>query len=237
MIPIVDSVASQPAEMTLAAAVLMGALASSNVCAVVRLPILAAYVAGAGVSRKRVMFLVAFFALGLVGGTVLLGLTATSMADGVHKILQVDKRLFWLLGFCLVVVGVLLSGLIDLQFVPQRWRHAAGRLVQADYPGALLVGFVLGLLQTPACPTCRAELLTVVEGGAVAGSWLYGLLLLLGFAVGQSTMALGVGVLMGLLRPGLVQWLRTRMCSLEPRLRFSIGHMLIVLGLYFVLVG
>lgn len=237
MVSIFDCVPGQPVEITLAGAVVMGALASSNVCAIVRLPIVAAYVVGAGVSRKRALLLVASLVLGLLGGTVLLGLTATSMADGIHKTLQVDKRLFWLLGLCLVVVGVLLSGLIDLQLVPQRWRHALGRLVRADIPGALLVGFVLGLLQTPACPTCRAEFLTVVEGGAAGGSYLGGLVLLVGFAVGQSLLALGVGALAGLLRPGPVAWLRTRMCSLEARMQWLLGDMLIVLGLYFVVVG
>ena len=183
------------------------------------------------------LILTVLFTLGLAGGTVLLGLTATPTADGVHQALQVSKCLFWILGLCLVGAGVLISGLINLQLVPPKWRGVAERLVGTDWPGALLLGIVLGLLQTPACPTCRAELLVVVEGAAVEGSALYGLILLLAFTAGQSLMALTVGMLAGLLRPRLLAWLRRWMCSIEPRMQLLTGNMLVVIGIYFVVVG
>jgi cytochrome c biogenesis protein CcdA len=237
MVSTLDLASIEPPAMTLAAAVWMGVLASLNVCAVVRLPILVAYVAGTGVSRRRSLILTAFFALGLAGGTLLLGLMATPMADGLHKALQVNKCLFWTLGLCLVVAGVLISGLINLPLVPEKWRGIGERLAKADLPGALLLGIVFGLLQTPACPTCRAQLLMVVDPAAVGGFSLYGLVLLVGFAAGQSLAALGVGTLTGLLRPSLLAWLRRWMCSIEPRMQLLTGNMLVVLGIYFVIVG
>ena len=220
--------------MTLAVSVWMGVLASASVCAVVRLPILVAYVAAAGTTRRHAAILTVLFALGLAGGTVLLGLTATPTDDGVHKTLQVSKGLFWILGLCLAGAGVLISGLVNLQLVPPKWRGVAERLVRTDWPGALLLGLVLGLLQTPACPTCRAELLVVVEGAAVSP---YGLLLLLAFTAAPSLTALIVGMLIGLLRPCLLAWLRRWMCSIEPRMQLLIGNMLVVIGIYFVVVG
>jgi len=236
MVPSLGPVSIQSPEMTWAAAVWMGVLASLNVCAVVRLPILATYVMSVGVSRKRALVLTALFALGLAGGTVLLGLSATPQADGIHKSLQVSKYAFWLLGPGLIVAGVLLSGLINPQLVPQKWRRVSERLVKTDRPGALLLGLVFGLLQTPACPTCRAEFLSVVETVPVGGI-VGGLLLLTGFALGQSFVTLGVGMVAALLRPDLVTWLRTRMCSIEPRMQLLAGDMLVVLGIYFVVVG
>lgn len=221
--------------MTLTVAIWMGVLASLNICAVVRLPVLAAYVAGAGSSRKHALLLAGLVALGLAGGTWLLGLTATTVADGVHKTLQVNKSSFWILGFCLIATGVLVSGLVNPQLVPERWRRVGERLAQANVPGALLLGLVLGLLQTPACPTCRAQLLAVAEAAPIKS--LGGPLLLAGFAVGQSLVALGAGILVGLLKPNLFAWLRTRMCSLEPRMQLLTGNMLVVLGIYFILVG
>ena len=221
--------------MTLTVAIWMGVLASLNICAVIRLPVLAAYVAGAGTSRRHALILAGLFALGLAGGTGLLGLSATSMADGVHKTLQVNKYSFWTLGVCLIVTGVLVSGLVHSQLVPERCRRVSRRLAQTNLPGALLLGLVLGLLQTPACPTCRTQLLAVVEAAPVQS--LGGPLLLAGFAAGQGLVALGVGVTIGLLKPSLFAWLRTRMCSLEQRMQLLTGNMLVVLGIYFVIVG
>jgi len=237
MIPTVNPAWIQPPGMTLTAVIGMGVLASSNVCAVVRLPILAAYVAGCGASRKHALVLAVLLALGLVGGTVLLGLTATPTADGVHKTLQVSKQAFWVLGFCLVVMGVLTSGLVNPELLPQKWRATSMRLVKADWPGAVLLGVVLGLLQTPACPMCRTELLSVVEAIPVRGLSLSGPILVIGFAAGQSLLALAVGVLIGLLKPNVLLWLRTRMCSIEQRMQLLTGNMLVILGIYFVVVG
>jgi len=232
MVPTPDSLSIPPAEMTLAVVLWMGVLASFNVCAVVRLPVLAAYVAGAGTSRKHAALLAGLFALGLAGGTWLLGSAATPVADGVHKTLQVNKHSFWILGSCLIGIGVLVSGLVNLPLVPEKWRRIGQRLAPTNVPGALLLGLVLGLLQTPACPTCRVQLLAVAEAPVQGGP-----ILLLGFAAAQGLVALGIGLLVALLKPRLFAWLRTQMCSLEQWMQLLTGNMLVVLGVYFVIVG
>jgi cytochrome c biogenesis protein CcdA len=237
MVSILDPFLTQPPEMTLAVSVWMGVLASVSVCAAVRLPLLVAYVAATGTTRRHATVLTVLFTLGLAGGTVLLGLAATPTDGGIHQALQVSKGWFWILGLCLAGAGVLISGLINLQLVPPKWRGVAERLVRTDWPGALLLGIALGLLQTPACPTCRAGLLAVVEGAAAGGSALYGLILLLAFTAALSLTALLVGTLTGLLRPHLLAWLRKWMCSIEPRMQLLIGNLLVVMGIYFVVVG
>jgi cytochrome c biogenesis protein CcdA len=237
MMPNLEPLLAQPSGLTLTAALWIGVLASLNVCAVVRLPVLAAYVGGVAASRRHALILTVLFALGLAGGTTLLGLTATPLADGVHRTLQVDKYLFWTLGSCLIVVGVLISGLIHPQLVPGTWRRIGEQLVRANLLGSLLLGIVFGLLQVPACPVCRAELQAIVEAVPAGGVSPYGLSLLAAFVAGQSLVTLGVGVLTGLLKPGLLAWLRTQMCSIEPRMQFLTGNMLVVLGIYFVIVG
>ncbi len=220
--------------MTLAVTVWMGVLAAFNVCAAVRLPILAVYVAGAGTSKKHALILAVLLALGLGGGTWLLGLGAIPAADGVHKVLQVNKYAFWILGSCLIAVGVLVSGLIHLPLVPEKWRRLGQQLAPTTVPGALLLGLVLGLLQTPACPTCRAQLLAVVEAAPIQGATP---LLLAGFVAGLSLAALGVGLTAILVKPYLFAWLRTQMCSFEQRMQLLTGNMLVVLGVYFLIVG
>ncbi len=237
MVSVLDSLPFPPSEMTPAVAGWMGLLVLLHTCAAVRLPILAAYMAGAGTTRKRVLLLTTLLAAGLFGGTAILGLTAGQAADGVHRTLQASKYSFWVLGACLIVVGIPLSGLIEPQLVPERCRKIWERLVKTDGLGALLLGLVLGLLQTPACPTCRAELLAVIGAAPVQGSSDNSLALLAAFAAGQSLIAWGVAVLAGLVRPSLLAWLRTRMCSAELRAQFLAGNMLVVLGIYFVIVG
>jgi hypothetical protein len=237
MVPIPDPASIQPFEMTFRAAVWMGALTSVHICAMARLPILTAYLMGAGISKRHALILTVLFAAGLAAGTVLVGLTAIPMAGGVHRAFQVNKCLFWILGSFLVVVGVLISGLINLQLVPRKWRKVAERLIKTDGLGALLLGIALGLLQIPACPNCRTELLRVVESAAGGGLPFCNLVLLVGFTAGQSCAVLSFGTLISLLRPGLLAWLRRRMCSIEPRLQLLVGNMLVVLGIYFVVVG
>lgn len=234
MVPTPDTLAIQPDEVTLTVALWMGVLAAFNVCAAVRLPVLAGYVAGAGTSRKHAVVLAVLLALGLGGGTWLLGQTAIPAADGVHKILQVNKHTFWILGSCLIVIGVLVSGLINWPLIPEEWRRLGRRLAPTTVPGALLLGLVLGLLQTPVCPTCRTQLLAIVETTPGRGS---GALLLAGFVAGLSFAALGVGLAVAWLKPRLFGWLRTQMCSLEQRVQLLTGNMLVVFGIYFIIVG
>ncbi len=180
------------------------------------------------------MLLAVLLALGLGGGMWLLGSTATPAADGVHKVLQANKSSFWILGSCLIAIGVLVSGMINLPLVPEKWRRLGQQLAPTTVPGALLLGLVLGLLQTPACPTCRTQLLAIVEAAPARGS---ASLLLAGFVAGLSLAALGVGLTVALVKPRLFGWLRTQMCSLEPRMQLLTGNMLVVLGIYFLIVG
>lgn len=216
----------------------MGILASLHACAAIRLPILAAFAMGVGgTSRRRAPLLATLLAAGLIGGTVFLGMTATPVGEGARQTLQASKQTFWVFGGCLIAVGILLSGLIDSQLLPERGRKLWERVVRVDALGALLLGFGLGLLQTAACPTCRTELLAIVGAAPVPGSSGSGLNLLVGFAAGQSLIAWFVVILMGLVKPSLLTWLKTRMCSAEPRARLLAGNLLVVLGIYFVIVG
>jgi hypothetical protein len=211
-------------------------MASVSWCAAVRLPIVVAYVAGVGKAKKHGLILSAFFALGLMAGIVLLGATAGAASDGVHRVLHADKVLFWGLGLALFISGVLVSGLIDPQVLPQRLKSIGVCLSKAGLPGAFLLGGAFGLLQTAACPHCGPALLALVETAAVEGSPSRGLRLA-SFAAGQGLLVLGVGVLASLARSDLLVLLRARMCSIEQRARLLAGNLLMVLGIYFVIVG
>jgi cytochrome c biogenesis protein CcdA len=224
------------ADVTLLTVFVAGTAASLGLCAVVRLPIVLAYVAGAAGSKRHGILLSALFVSGLIAGTVLLGLTAGPPDEGLRGILSLNKYLFWFLGGGLFVTGTLLSGLINPHLLPARWQQAAKRLARTGSPGAFLLGCALGLLQTPACPHCGGTIQTLVEVAA-GGSLFRGPVLFAGFAAGQGLTMLAVGVLTSLAMPDLLRRLRTRMCSIEPRIQLLAGNVLMVLGIYFIIVG
>jgi cytochrome c biogenesis protein CcdA len=177
------------------------------------------------------------FALGLVVSSVLLGALAASAGESPLGLLQINRLFFWGFGVLLLVAGLFLSGLISPQVLPQRWQRIADHLGQAGLWGALLLGFGSGLLTIPACPACGAGI--IVLGGMVnAGNLsLYGWMLFVSFALGQALPVLAVGAAAALLKPGLIKRLRTRMCSMEQRMQLLAGNVLVVLGLYYIVVG
>ncbi len=216
----------------------IGAVASLSSCTVVRLPVVMGYVAGSGFSKGRALILTTLFSLGLVFTYILLG-TITAFTGGViHKFIQINKYIFWTLGVVLFVTGLLVSGLVSVRLLPKGCRQIAARSSNASFVGAFLFGGFFGLLVMPACPCCGAGLL-VLAGIVVAKqmSWSYSLAVFASFALGQSFPAFALGVLTSLLKPDLVRKLRTRMCSIEQRVQLVAGNVLMVLGIYFVIVG
>ncbi len=237
MIPTLERALSDTSSQAFWLVLWIGAAASLSSCAVFRLPILLAYIAGPSNSRKKSLVLTGCFALGLVISSVLLGVLAASAGESPLGLLQINQLFFWGFGVLLLVTGLFLSGLVSPQVLPQRWQRIADHPGQAGLCGALLLGFGSGLLTIPSCPACGAGV--IVLGGMVATGNLspYGWMLFVSFALGQALPVLGVGVVAALLKPGLIKRLRTRMCSVEQRIQLLAGNMLVVFGLYYIVVG
>jgi cytochrome c biogenesis protein CcdA len=237
VIPTIEELATRPGGLTPSVVFWAGMVVSVSLCAAIRLPVVLAFIVGVAHSRKYALALSVFFTLGLIVGVVLLGTATVPADDGTHRALQVDKHLFWGLGAGLFVAGVLVSGLINPQLLPGGLRHVAKVLGKTSLLAALFSGLVLGWLQTPACPRCCDTLLSLAQTAGAGGSSPSGLVLLVSFAAGQSLLVLAVSILVSLLRPDLLTWLREQMCSVEPRIQLVAGNMLMVLGIYFVIVG
>jgi cytochrome c biogenesis protein CcdA len=214
-----------------------GAVASLSPCLAVRLPVLLGYVAGSSESKKRALLLTALFGLGMVLSSVVLGTLAASTGNFANGFLHVNKFFFWVFGTALVIAGVVVCGLVGPRLLPQQWRPVAERLSQAGLVGAVLLGLLAGLTVIPACPACGAGL--VVLGTVVAAKNLstYGIVLFISFALGQALPLLAVGVLTAVCKPNLIRRLRKRMCSVEQRLQLLTGNLLMVLGIYYLVVG
>ena len=237
MLAIIDQFGMQSPEAGASAAFWAGIAASVSLYGVVGLPIVVAYVAGAGRSRKHAAVLSVLFVLGLIASTMFLGSAAVSTDDGLHRVLHVNGVVFQVLGLALFVVGILISGLISPQLFPEKWRRTVERLGTAALPGAFLLGGALGLLQTWAGPHAGAGLPGLMETVTAERASQNGLVLLVGFAAGQSLAVLAAGLLTALGKPDLFMRLRMWMCSLEQRVQLLAGNLLMVLGIYLVIIG
>jgi cytochrome c biogenesis protein CcdA len=216
----------------------IGAAASLSSCAVVRLPVVVGYIAGSAHSKGRALLQTALFTLGFVVVYVLLGLITAFTGGAIHSIIQFNKYVYWFLGAVLFVTGLLVSGLVGARFLPKGCQRVTSGLNTATFAGAFVFGGFVGLLVMPACPGCGAGLL-VLAGVVVAKhmSWSYSAAVFASFALGQSFPVLAAGVLTSLFKPDLIRRLRTRMCSIEQRVQLVAGNVLMVLGIYFIIVG
>ncbi len=216
----------------------IGAAASLSSCTVVRLPVVVGYVAGSGSSKRQALLQTALFTLGLVVTYVLLGAITAFTGGVIHQVVQINKYVYWLLGIVLFITGLLVSGLVGVRLLPRGCQRIAKGLNTVSFAGAFLFGGFFGLLVMPACPCCGAGLL-VLAGVVVAKhmSWSYSLAVFASFALGQSFPVLAVGVLTSLIKPDLIRRLQTRMCSIEQRVQLVAGNVLMVLGIYFIIVG
>jgi len=237
VISTLDTAVTGPSAWVLFTVFWIGALASISSCTVIRLPVVMGCVVHPGMSRKRGIALTVLFSLGLVFSYVLLGCITASAGETIHKVLVLNKYIFWLLGIILIVTGIGISGVLGLGSLPNRWQAIGERLRKMGVLGALLLGFCFGLLEIPACPCCGAGLL-VLAGVVVAKNLSsFGLLVFASFALGQSVPVLAVGILTGLVKPELIQQLRTRICSIEQRIQLIAGNVLMVLGVYLIVIG
>ena len=232
-----DTVLSESPAWALLVVFWVGAMTSLTTCMLVRLPVVVAGVAGSGSSKKRGLLLTVLFCVGLVFSYMALG-AITAFAGGViHKILIVNKYLFWFLGIVLLAAGVWVSGLLSLRPMSDQSERIKNRLLKAGPIGAFLLGIFFGLLVMPACPCCGGGLL-VLAGIVVAKNLsYYALLMFASFGLGQCLPVLALGVLTSIFKSGLIRRLRTQLCSIEERIQLVAGNVLIVLGVYMVVVG
>jgi len=216
----------------------VGAVASLNSCTAVRLPIVLGYVAAFGGPKKRSLLLTASFVVGLVISYVLLGAAAAFLSGSMQRLMEASKIIFWVSGGLLIIMGLMVSGMINPRLLSDRWQRIAARLERARTPGALVLGLLFGLLMMPTCPLCGGAGLFVIAG-VVASKHLawYGLAMFASFALGQGLPIAAIGILTAVLRPGLVSGLRKSLCSIEQHLQLLSGNVLVVLGIYFIVVA
>jgi cytochrome c biogenesis protein CcdA len=223
--------------MALVVALWAGVLASLNPYTLLRLPVMAGCVAGVGTLRRQSLAVAMLFTLGLVVSYVVLGAMIAFGNTGIDDILKLNKYVYWVFGAALLGAGLWVSGLFGPGSPRDPANHEVRSLGKATLVGLFLLGMACGLPLIPVGSSSGIGLLVLVK--CVAGhslSWL-GLLAFFSFGIGQSAPVLLIGVLMALFKTPVVRRLRPRLCSIDQQIRLAAGNGLMVLGIYFVIVG
>jgi cytochrome c-type biogenesis protein len=200
----------------LAIALLAGFLFSFNPVALAAIPVSLAYVTKAGEPRRAMLF-GGMFVLGMVAIHALLGLIAGLGGSWVQ---QLFGRAWGLaLGPLLIVLGAMWLGWLKIRIpVPG---------VMAQRVSGPWGAFWLGApFSVAVCPVCTPTLLVMLGVSAALGSALYGLALLVAFALGRA-----VPIAIGALAMGWLERLKPLHVAQKSFERFG-GVVLILAGLY-----
>ncbi len=201
---------------SLAIGLAIGFLFSFNPVALASIPVSLAYVTRAREARRAVLF-GSMFVLGMIVTHVVLGLAAGLGGAWMQRV--IGRQWGVVLGPLLIIMGLAWPGWIRLPIpqIPLRARRVASTW------GALALGASFSVAVCPACTPALVMLLGIAAG---VGSPLFGVLLLLAFALGRA-----VPVILGATAVG---WLESLSGLERSQKMFEIagGVVLVLAGLY-----
>lgn len=201
---------------SLATGLAIGFLFSFNPVALASIPVSLAYVTRARETRRAVLF-GSMFVLGMIVTHVVFGLAASLGGAWMQRV--IGRQWGVVLGPLLIVMGLAWPGWIRLPIpqIPLRARRVASTW------GALALGASFSVAVCPACTPALVVLLGIAAG---VGSPLFGVLLLLAFALGRA-----VPVILGATAVG---WLESLSGLRRSQKAFEIvgGVVLVLAGLY-----
>lgn len=172
-------------------ALFAGVLTSFSPCCLSSVPLVIGYVGGVGDHNAKRSFL---YSLVFSGG---MAITYTSLAVAASLLgrLMSGAGKWWyvLLGILMLLMALQTWGIF--QFVPST--HALGKNKKRGFLGALVAGILAGLFSSPCATPVLVTLLAVVMQ---KGSFAWGVLLLLLYSVGHSTLVLVAGSSVGFVK-------------------------------------
>lgn len=193
-----------------------GLVFSFNPVSFAAIPVVLAYVTRAQ-DERRALWLGSAFVAGLLFTHALLGLASALGGDWVQGLMGRYWGAF--LGPLLILLGLMWAGVLKLRLP---WFTMRGRRVKGA-GGAFLLAMPFSVA---ICPFCAPALLVAVTASAAIGSPLYGVALLLAFAMGRS-----IPILLGAWSIG---WLESLGSLARYHRAFEIagGVLLVLTGLY-----
>lgn len=207
-------------------ALLAGLLTSATPCALSSIPLVVAYVGGAGRNDPKVAFRYSLvFALGMAITFTALGAAASLLG----KLMSFGASSWWYLalGALMILMALQTWGIITI--IPST--YAQSKNTKRGYPGALAMGVLGGLFSSPCATPVLIALLAVV---AQSGNPLWGIFLLLLYSLGHSVLVLIAGTFVGLV--GKITK-SERYGILARIVSILLGAVIMLVGLYLVYSG
>ncbi|MFA9379916.1 MAG: cytochrome c biogenesis CcdA family protein [Acetanaerobacterium sp.] len=206
-------------------ALLAGVLTSFSPCCLSSVPLVIGYVGGVGDHNAKRSFLYSVvFSAGMA-------VTYTSLAVAASLLgrLMSGTGRWWyiVLGVLMLLMALQTWGVF--QFVPST--HALSKNKKRGFIGALLAGILAGLFSSPCATPVLVALLAVVMQ---QGSFAWGVMLLLLYSVGHSTLVLIAGTSVGFVKRLSAS---PRYGAISRVLNILLGALMALLALYMFYIG
>lgn len=208
-----------------------GAVLSLASCTVIRLPVIVGYVGGASVSRKKAFLITLSFASGLILSYTCLGVLFGLAGGIMASMIRCSRYVYYALGAMALFAGVQMAGLTNWRFFNKDFSLKSGNK-KTGIMGAFLFGLIFAVFEAPICPCCGPVLFLIAGLTLSKGKILFGVLIFLTYALGQSLPILLIGSL-----TGIVKYLKPYAERFEKNMEIVGGNILILLALFFFLVG
>jgi len=208
-----------------------GAVLSLASCTIIRVPIIIGYVSGASHSRRKAFFITLSFAMGLIVSYTCLGVLFGLVGGIMASMIKYSRAIYYILGGMALFAGIQLAGLTNWKFFRKDCAlEYKGK--KAGIIGAFLFGIVFAIFEAPICPCCGPVLFLIAGLTLAKGKMIFGILIFLTYAIGQSFPMLLIGTL-----TGMAKYINPYVEKFEKKIEMIGGNVLILLALYFFLVG
>jgi len=201
-------------------ALLAGVLTSITPCSLSGVPLIIGYVGGTGErNTKKAFAYSAVFAVGTAVTFVVLGIIATSAG----KLIGTSSPVWYMILGVLMVLMALQTWEI-FNFIPSV--NLLSKNKRRGFAGAFLAGILGGIFSSPCSTPVLIALLAIVAG---EGNLLWGILLMLLYSIGHSTLVMVAGTSVG-----FVQKIKSsqRYGKVANVIKFLMGAAILLIGLY-----
>lgn len=223
----IDSLLSQIAEMIRnnvwlapVLTLLAGILTSVTPCSLSNVPLIIGYVGGVGEKNtKRAFIYSAIFSLGTAVTFVLLGIIATSAG----RLMGTSSSIWYLsLGVLMVLMALQIWEIFN--FIPSI--NLLSKNKKRGFIGAFLAGILGGIFSSPCSTPVLIAMLAIVAG---EGNLVWGIILMLLYSIGHSTLVMVAGT-----SAGFIQKINSsdNYKKTAAILKIVIGAVILLIGLY-----